>query len=178
MQMKCNTTNTKPLLVNLGNLPGLLSLKKLVFTADAASVVEESRCNCVFQTSPLQTSSLCLNFPSLHHTIVSKYLLSSLRICTTLYNQLNCFAVCHCAELPWGLLVTRLCSLSLLCRHQGGRGEGASWPSYAARGGYTDWGAKSRTSKIIYVCESFSGNKVNIMIAFCTIFPQNSSNAL
>lgn len=46
-------------------------------------------------------------------TTLPQLLLTSRRKCTTLYNQLNRFAVCHRADLPWGLLVTRLDSLRL-----------------------------------------------------------------
>lgn len=48
-------------------------------------------------------------------TTLPLLLLSPLSKRTALYNQLNRSAVCHRNDLPWGLLVTQLRSLSLLC---------------------------------------------------------------
>ncbi len=109
--------------------------------------------------------SLCISYTrsifsppiDLLHTAVPQFLLCSLRKCTTLYNQLNRFTVCHYADLPWGLLVTRLCSLSLSCtvqqsEAQAGSEREASCPSYAPLGGYTDWIANKRISKCVCVC--------------------------
>lgn len=68
-------------------------------------------------------------------TIISQLLLSSLSTCSTLYNRLNCFAVCHFTELPWGFLVTRLHSFSLSCTAQQSEAQAVS-VSFAPYGGY------------------------------------------
>lgn len=110
-------------------------------------------------TSPssLFSLSLCISYPAdLPQTTVPQFLLRSLRKCTTLYNQLKRFAVCHHAELSWGLLVTRLCSLSLSCtvqqsKVQPGNERGASCLSYTTPGGYNDWVANKRISKCLRI---------------------------
>lgn len=45
------------------------------------------------------------------------------------YNQLNCFAVCHHADLPWGPPVTRLCFLGLSPEVQAVDASSGQWGS-------------------------------------------------